>query len=113
MKINLGHAIIFFTKKGLGLIGQVSLVKHVRRKSRKNNMKLSNGPEPGFYDKSKPQTYGVSTINIIRTSSYNNLPLFSGTIDSTFMMTTEGFIMFNTDIRWDETLDRFVEFEKR
>ena len=39
--------------------------------------------------------------------------LFLGTIDSTFMMTTEGFIMFNTDIRWDETLDRFVEFEKR
>ena len=36
-------------------IGQmiVSLVKHVRRKSRKNNMKLSNGPEPGYYDKSK------------------------------------------------------------
>ena len=31
----------------------VSLVKHVRRKSRKNNMKLSNGPEPGYYDKSK------------------------------------------------------------
>ena len=27
--------------------------KHVRRKSRKNNMKLSNGPDPGYYDKSK------------------------------------------------------------
>ena len=58
-------------------------------------------------------TYGLSTINIIRTISNDNLRLILGTIDSTFMMTTEGFIMFNTDIRWDETLDRFVEFEKR
>ena len=44
-----------FKSYDLWSIGQmiVSLMKHVRRKSRKNNMKLSNGPEPGYYDKSK------------------------------------------------------------
>ena len=65
MKTTLGHPIIFFTGKGLGSIGQVivSLVKHVRRKSRKNNMKLSNGPEPGFYDKSKSLSSGARWYN--------------------------------------------------
>ena len=57
----------------------------------------------------------VSPMPSCGTHGYNFdlVSLFLGTIDSTFMMTTEGFIMFNTDIRWDETLDRFVEFEKR
>ena len=60
MKTTLGHPIILMVK-GLGSIGEVivSLVKHVRRKSRKNNMKLSNGPEPGFYDKSKSPSSGA------------------------------------------------------
>ena len=65
MKTTLGHPIQcnIFIGKGTGSIGQVSLVKHVRRKSRKNNMKLSNGPEPGFYDKSKSPSSGALGYN--------------------------------------------------
>ena len=80
-------------------------------------MKLSNGPDPGYYDKSKFTDFGpikLRTINFHKiepVEAVSKVILFLGTIDSTFMMTTEGFIMFNTDIRWDETLDRFVEFE--
>ena len=51
-----------------------TMIKHVRRKSRKNNMKLSNGPDPGYYDKSKftalcpskQRTININKIRLVR-----------------------------------------------
>ena len=92
--------LVFMIKVSLRALGHFGTILNAPRTSQKESCKII-------------PTCGFSTINVIQTSSNNNLSLFLGTIDSTFMMTTEGFIMFNTDIRWDETLDRFVEFEKR